>query len=72
MTEHEVRREVKALYPHFKLTIRTVHFSDLARASRKCLKIEGDRNAAEVLDINLMARSAGIIPDGNLRFYWDN
>lgn len=69
MTIHEMRKRVRAEYPHVRIKVRTVGFQDLARADRKCLTIEGDRSADEVATINEWAREAGVAPDGNARFY---
>lgn len=69
MTERELRAMVKANYPHIKIKIRTVDFTDLARRSAKCLTVIGDKNANELLYINTAARQAGIVPDGNIRIY---
>lgn len=69
MTVSELRRNVRQTFPHVTIKVRTVSFVDLARASRQALTITGDRSAAEVETINGWAREAGILPDGNIRFY---
>lgn len=69
MTEQELRGIVKQRYPHIRISIRTVSFSDLARCERKCLTITGDRAIEEVRAINEMAKAMGIIRDCNLRVY---
>ena len=66
MTIGEFRKQVKATYPHVKVSIRTVSFSDLGRGSRACLTVTGDR-PGECGKINAWAREAGILPDGNIR-----
>jgi hypothetical protein len=68
MTTAEFRKKVKSVFPHVTVSIRTVSFSDLARCSRKCLTISGDR-PGELRQINDWAREAEIIPDGNIRCY---
>src|SRR5437016_6091358 len=65
----ELRRRVRAQYPHVKISVRTINFVDLMRESRKCLTIEGDRSAEEVQQINAWAKEAGIVPDGSIRGY---
>ena len=64
----QFRKKVKEVYPHVKVSIRTVSFQDLARADRKCLTVSGDRQG-ELQQINAWAKDAGIIPDGNIRFF---
>lgn len=69
MTEREFRAKVKATYPDVKIAVRTVSFVDLARTSRKCLKIHEPPGTPieTVRTINGWAREAGIVPDGNVR-----
>ena len=69
MTIAEFRKNVKASYPHIKVSVKTVSFADLARAERKCLTITGDRNREELAQVNAWAKEAGILPDGSIRFY---
>lgn len=64
----QFRRKVKEKYPHVKISIRTVGFSDLARASKKALTVSGERQG-ELAEINAWAKEAGILPDSNIRFY---
>lgn len=71
ITTAEFRRSVKNSFPHVEVTIRTVSFSALARCSRKCLKVNGERRG-ELQYINELARRAGLIPDGNIRCYEKN
>ena len=63
----EFRKMVKTCYPHVKVSIKTVGFSDLARVDVKCLTVTGDK-PGELSQINTWAREAGIIPDRNIRF----
>jgi hypothetical protein len=67
MTTIEFRKKVKEAYPHVKISIRSVSFSDLARGSAKCLTVTKDKDG-EIIAINAWAKEAGIIPDGNIRF----
>jgi len=67
MTTHEFRKAVKARFPHVTVQIRTVSFQDLARESKKCLTVSGDKSG-ELKEINDLARLSGILPDGNVRF----
>ena len=67
MTITEFRRLVRTRFPHVKASVRTVGFTDLARASAKCLAVEGDRGYEELRQINAWAKEAGIVPDGNIR-----
>ena len=69
MTIATFRRMVRELYPHVKVTVRAVDFTDLARVTKKCLTVSGDRDSIELSTINGWAKQAGIVPDGNLRFY---
>lgn len=69
MTVAELRKRVRAGYPHVKISVRTVGFQDLARQDAKCLTIKGDRSVDELAAINDWAREAGVVPDGNARFY---
>lgn len=69
MTITEFRRKVRKAYPHIKARVRTVDFTDLARTKKKCLTIDGDLNIDEVMNINLWATEAGILPDVNARSY---
>lgn len=64
----DFRKEVKCNWPHVTVSVKTVGFSDLARCSRKCLTVKGDRKG-DLQHINAIARLAGIIPDGNIRFF---
>jgi hypothetical protein len=68
MTIAEFRKRVKHDFPHVTITVRTVNFSDLARASRACLTVTGDA-PGECGTINQWAREAGIVPDGNIRCF---
>ena len=68
MTVSEFRKKVKTDYPHIKISIKTASFSDLARAEKKCLTVEGDREG-ELAQINEWAQEAGIIRDTNIRFF---
>ena len=68
MTTNEVRRRVRDAYPHITITVRTVSFEDLARASKKCLRVVGDRTHEELAQVNAWASDAGILPDTSLRF----
>ena len=68
MTVTEFRKQVKTTYPHVKVSVRTVSFQDLARCSRLCLSVSGERKG-ELAAINALAKEAGILPDGNVRFY---
>ena len=68
MSIHEFRKEVKAGWPYVKVTVRQVSFQDLARASKPCLTVTGDRRG-DLSHINALARQAGIVPDGNLRWF---
>lgn len=70
MTVHEFRKKVKAAYPSVRVRVRTVSFQDLARCSRLCLSIDGDTDIEQVRTINAWAKEAGILPDGNIRGYW--
>lgn len=67
MTPSEFRHIVKTRWPHVRVNIRTVSFSDLARGDAKCLRVTGDRGG-EIAEINKLAAEAGIVPDGNIRF----
>lgn len=67
MTPHEFRKTVKQRWPHVKVKLRTVSFQDLARASAICLTLDGDKSG-ECAEINALAKLAGIVPDGNIRF----
>jgi len=69
MTISEFRKKVKEAYPHVTITVRTVDFTDLVRATAKCLTVKGDRSADELAQINAWAKEAGIVQDGNVRFY---
>jgi len=60
------RKRIKAEFPHVKVSIRRVSFQDLARADRLCLTASGDR-PGELREINRIAESFNIIPDGNVR-----
>lgn len=62
------RKRIKAEFPHVKVSIRRVSFQDLARADRFCLTVTGDK-PGEVRDINRIAESFCIIPDGNIRYH---
>ncbi len=68
MTVAEFRKRVKTTYPHVKVSVRTVSFVDLARCSRLCLSVDGEREG-ELAQINAWAREAGIIADTSVRFY---
>ncbi len=65
---NQFRKSVKEAYPHVTIKVREVSFQDLARASKHCLTVRGERKG-ELQPINDMARAAGIVPDGNIRFY---
>ena len=69
MTEREFRARVKATYPHVKVSVKTVSFADLGFGSAKRLSVDGDRSVEELRQINELAKGAGIVPDGNARFY---
>ncbi len=69
MTIADFRRYVRTFYPHVRVSIRTVSFVDLARTSAKVLTITGDRDSSETSVINKWAKEAGVIPDGNIRYY---
>ena len=62
MTLREFRQEVKRNFPHVTIKVKTVNFTDLARASAKFLTISGANYFIEVTQINEMARAAGILP----------
>jgi len=64
----DFRRAIKNSFPHVKVSIRTVSFQDLARCSKQCLTVKGDRRG-ELGLINQWASRAGIIPDGNIRCF---
>lgn len=68
LTVAEFRKEVKVGWPYVKVRVQTVGFVDLARESRKCLTVEGDRKG-DLQHINSLARRAGIVPDGNIRCF---
>jgi hypothetical protein len=68
MTINEFRKEIKTGWPYVKISIHTVSFSDLARASAKCLKVSGDKQG-DLQHINALARQAGLVPDGNIRMF---
>ena len=68
LTIAEFRRRVKTTYPHVTISVRTVDFTDLARAQAKCLMATGDRQG-DLAQINAWAREAGIVPDGSLRYF---
>ena len=57
----QFRKKVKATYPHVKVSIRTVSFSDLARASATFATIKGAKYD-EWRQIETWAREAGVIP----------
>ena len=67
MTIQELRKEIKRCWPYVTIRIRTVGFSDLARESRKCLEVTGDR-LGDLQHINALAKQAGVLPDSNIRF----
>ena len=69
MTENELRKYVKATYPHIKIKIKTVSFIDLCRDTKKCLTITGDKFWKEVKDINEKADAMGVLIDSNIRCY---
>ena len=71
MSVREFRQKVREAYPHVTVRVRTVDFTDLARTDAKCLTVEGDRTFEELQTINEWAREAGILPDGNVRYYGD-
>lgn len=60
------RRAVKRMFPHLTVRVKTVGFFG---SYRKCLKVQGDRNFDELQIVNRLAKEAGILPDGNVRFY---
>lgn len=73
MTTAEFRKAIKTQFPHVKASITTISFMDLARDSRKCLTVTGDR-PGDMQTINALAKTAGILRadySGNLRFYVD-
>ncbi len=67
MNTHLFRQLVRENYPHITVRVKTVSFEDLARASARCLHVEGDRSADELRQVNEWAKAAGIVPDGNIR-----
>jgi len=69
MTTHQFRQQVRATFPHVTVKVRTVSFADLARDSKQCLTVEGERAIEELIAINALALKAGILPDTNIRFY---
>lgn len=66
MTIADFRKLVKKNYPESKISVRTVSFVDLARASRKCLRIDNTTPAAARNQINEWAAEAGVIPDNSV------
>ena len=69
MTTHQFRQQVKQVFPHVTVKVKTVSFEDLARASKQCLTVTGERAIEELIAINALAMKAGILPDTNIRFY---
>ena len=67
MTTAAFRKEVARCFPHVKVSVRTIAFTDLARRSAPCLTITGARSAFEVQAINELAQRAGIVPDKTVR-----
>ena len=67
ITVSDFRKQVRARWPHVKVSIRKVGFGDLARGDGKCLTVTGDK-PGEIAEINALAKAAGIVPDGNIRF----
>lgn len=65
MTIADFRKLVKKNYPETKISIRTISFVDLARNSRKCLRIDDTTPAAARNQINEWAAEAGVIPDNS-------
>ena len=65
LTVAEFRKEVKVGWPYVKVSVRTVGFVDLARASRKALRVVGDR-PGDLQHINALAKKAGILPDSRV------
>ncbi len=61
----DFRRHVRAGWPYVTVSIRTVGFVDLARASRKVLRVSGDR-PGDLQHINTLAAKAGILPDSRI------
>jgi hypothetical protein len=70
LTESQFRKEVKIGWPYVKISVRTVGFHDLARSAAKCLTVTGDKRG-DLQHINALAKRAGILPDGNCRFFED-
>jgi len=68
LTIKDFRKEIKVCWPYVKITIRTVDFSNLARVHKKCLTVHGDRKG-DLQHINALAEKAGILRDGNLRWF---
>lgn len=68
MSLNEFRNEVRLGWPYVRVTVRAVGFSDLARASAKCLTVTGDKRG-DLQHINALAKQAGILPDRNCRCF---
>jgi len=69
MSLAEFRKLVRTNYPHIKISVRTVSFADLARASAKCLTVEKAQSAQELAQVNAWAKAAGVLPDTSLRSF---
>lgn len=70
MTVFQFRQRVREHYPHLRVTVRTVSFSDLARAGARCLTIVGRMQCwEEHAQVNTWAREAGILADTSVRVY---
>ena len=69
MSLAEFRKLVRTNYPHIKISIRTVSFADLARASAKCLTVEKAQSVQEFAQVNAWAKAAGVLPDTSLRSF---
>jgi hypothetical protein len=67
-TVAEFRRCVKETFPHVKIQIRTISFTDLARGDAKALTVIGD-HPGELAQINELASKSYILGDNNIRVF---
>lgn len=59
-----LRRYVRETYPHVRLSIKTVGFSDLARGDGRFALFKGVQSPEEWKDLEERARDCGLVPSG--------
>ena len=63
------RKAMKRDYPHLKISVRKVSFSDLARGEAYRVSVGPGATVSDLHWINKSAKEAGILPDQSVRTF---